>query len=79
MVGQSKGWVTLCVVCTVHKETRSAGVLDEPQNQGCRVSWFVPHNWQLWFGDLAHKIIEMISWFGSQNQVGYDLLVVSQN
>jgi hypothetical protein len=24
--------VTLCAVCTVHKETRSAGFLVEPQN-----------------------------------------------
>jgi hypothetical protein len=26
--------MTLCVVCTVHKETRSTGFLVEPQNQG---------------------------------------------
>jgi hypothetical protein len=25
---------TLCVVCTMHKETRSAGFLVQPQNQG---------------------------------------------
>jgi hypothetical protein len=25
LVGRSRGWVTLCAVCTVHKETRSAG------------------------------------------------------
>jgi hypothetical protein len=30
--------VTLCAVCTVHIETRSAGFLVEPQNQG---RWFV--------------------------------------
>jgi hypothetical protein len=28
--------VTLCVVCTVHVETRSANFLVEPQNQGER-------------------------------------------
>jgi hypothetical protein len=28
--------VTLCAVCTVHVETRSAGFLVEPQNQGRR-------------------------------------------
>jgi hypothetical protein len=28
--------VKLCVVCTVHVETRSAGFLVEPQNQGRR-------------------------------------------
>jgi hypothetical protein len=42
--------VTLCVVCTVHVETRHAGFLVEPQNQGSRfvsglasksLGWFV--------------------------------------
>jgi hypothetical protein len=63
----------------MHKETRSAGFLVEPQNQGRPVSRFGPQNQQLWFGDLAHKIIAAISWFGPQNQVGYGLLVVLQN
>jgi hypothetical protein len=36
MVGRSGGWVTSGVVCTVHMETSSAGVLVEPQNQGRR-------------------------------------------
>jgi hypothetical protein len=30
--------VTLCAVCTVHTEMRSAGFLVEPQNQG---RWFI--------------------------------------
>jgi hypothetical protein len=30
--------VASCAVCTVHVETRSAGFLVEPQNQG---QWFV--------------------------------------
>jgi hypothetical protein len=30
------GWVTPCVVCTVHVEMRSASFLVEPQNQGVR-------------------------------------------
>jgi hypothetical protein len=34
MAGQSRGRVTLCAVCTVHKETRSAGFLVQPQKQG---------------------------------------------
>jgi hypothetical protein len=34
MAGQSRGRVALCVVCTWHMETRSAGFLVEPQNQG---------------------------------------------
>jgi hypothetical protein len=36
MVGRSRGQVTLCAVYTVHVETRSAGFLVEPQNQGRR-------------------------------------------
>jgi hypothetical protein len=35
---RSRGRVTLCAVCTVHVETRSADFLVEPQNQG---RWFV--------------------------------------
>jgi hypothetical protein len=33
---RSRGQVTLCVICTVHKETRSTCFLVEPQNQGRR-------------------------------------------
>jgi hypothetical protein len=36
VVGRSRGQVTLCAVYTVHIETRSAGFLVEPQNQGQR-------------------------------------------
>jgi hypothetical protein len=36
VVGRSRGRVTLCVVCTVHVETRSTSFLVEPQNQGRR-------------------------------------------
>jgi hypothetical protein len=36
VAGQSRGQVALCAVCTVHIETRSAGFLVEPQNQGRR-------------------------------------------
>jgi hypothetical protein len=32
--GDREGWLTLCAVCTIHVETRSAGFLVEPQNQG---------------------------------------------
>jgi hypothetical protein len=38
VAGRSRGRVILCVVCTVHVETRSTCFLVEPQNQ-CR--WFV--------------------------------------
>jgi hypothetical protein len=37
VVGRSRGQVTLCAVCTVHVETRSAGFLVEPQNQDRRI------------------------------------------
>jgi hypothetical protein len=33
VVGRSRGQVTLCAVCTMHVETRSANFLVEPQNQ----------------------------------------------
>jgi hypothetical protein len=71
--------VTPCVICTVHKETRSAGFLVEPQNLGRRVSQFEPQNRQLWFGDLCLKITAMISWFVPQNKVGDGLSVAPQN
>jgi hypothetical protein len=36
VAGRSRGWVILFVICTVHKEIRSAGFLVWPQNQGRR-------------------------------------------
>jgi hypothetical protein len=33
---RSGGRVTICAVCTMHNEMRSAGFLVEPQNQGRR-------------------------------------------
>jgi hypothetical protein len=44
--------VTLCVVCTMHMEMRSASFLVEPQNQGYGLSVIWPQNhWDgfLWF------------------------------
>jgi hypothetical protein len=35
VAGRSRGRVAPCAVCTWHVETRSAGFLVEPQNQGC--------------------------------------------
>jgi hypothetical protein len=32
VAGRSGGRMTLCAICTVHKERRSAGFLVEPQN-----------------------------------------------
>jgi hypothetical protein len=45
--GRSRGWVTFCADCTVHKEMRSTGFLVLPQNQGQRVYGFGPQNRQL--------------------------------
>jgi hypothetical protein len=36
VAGLPRGRVVLCVICTVHIKTRSAGFLVEPQNQGRR-------------------------------------------
>jgi hypothetical protein len=38
VAGRLRRRVAPCAVCTVHMETRSAGFLLEPQNQG---RWFV--------------------------------------
>jgi hypothetical protein len=36
LTGRSRGRVAPCAVCNWHVETRSAGFLVEPQNQGQR-------------------------------------------
>jgi hypothetical protein len=54
----------------------SCGLYSKPL---ARVSRFGTQNRQLRFGDLAHKITMVVSWFGPQNQVGYGLSVVPQN
>jgi hypothetical protein len=38
-----------------------------------------PQNRQLRFGDLGLKITTTVSWFGTQNQVGFSLSVAPQN
>jgi hypothetical protein len=53
VAGWLRGRVTLCAVCTMHKEMRSAGFLDWPQNQG---RWFV--------SGLASKPHGRVSRFG---------------
>jgi hypothetical protein len=77
VVGRSGGKVTSCAVCTVHKETKSADFLVEPQNQGSRVSRFKPQNRQLRFGDLCIKVTVTVSWFRVQNQADFGLSVAS--
>jgi hypothetical protein len=44
VVRRSRGRATPCAVHTMHKETRSACFLVQPQNQGRRVSQFGPQN-----------------------------------
>jgi hypothetical protein len=56
VAGRSRDRVALCEVCIVHVETRSAGSLVEPQNQG---RWFV--------SGLASKSVALVSRFGPQN------------
>jgi hypothetical protein len=65
----------LCVICTVHKKTMSAGFLIWLQHQGQRfvsglaskppgrVFWFGPQNRQLRFGDLDIKTTTTVSYF----------------
>jgi hypothetical protein len=57
---------------------RSASFLVEPKKRSI-VSQFGPQNWQLQFGDLGLKITMTVSWFGPQNQAGFDLSVAPQN
>jgi hypothetical protein len=44
VAGRSRGQMMSCAVCTMHVETRSAGFLVEPQNQGPRFSLVWPQN-----------------------------------
>jgi hypothetical protein len=56
------------------------GFLVEPQNQGGGGFFqFGPQNRQLQFSDLDIKITATVSWFGPQNQAGFDLSVAPQN
>jgi hypothetical protein len=55
----------------------SPGLASKPR--WWRVSRFGSQNRQLWFGDLGLKITAVVSWLGSQNQVGFGLSVVPQN
>jgi hypothetical protein len=91
LAGRSRGQVTLCMVCNVHKEMSSVGFLVWPQNHGLRfvsglaskplgwVSQFMPQNRLLRFDNLGLKIIVTVSWFEPQNQARYGLSVAPQN
>jgi hypothetical protein len=61
-VGRSRGRVAPCVVCTWHRETRSAGFLVEHQNQGRRfVSGLASKTTRTVFTGLASKPVAMVS------------------
>jgi hypothetical protein len=76
----SRGRVAPCAVCTWHAETRSAGFLVEPQNQGG--GGFPGLGLKTGSSGLVIlglKITATVSWFGPQNQVSIGLSVASQN
>jgi hypothetical protein len=68
VVGRSRSWVALCAIYTWYVETRSAGSLVEPQNQGRR---FV--------SDLTSKPLRRFSMVWPQNQWRWFSPVWSQN
>jgi hypothetical protein len=73
VAGRLGGRMTLCAVCTVHKEMRSVDFLVEPQNQGRQfISGFDKTTGMVcrWFGfkttgtispDLASKLMATVS------------------
>jgi hypothetical protein len=50
-----------------------------PQYRWRLVFQFRPQNQQLRFSDLGLKITTMVSWFETQNQIGFGLSVAPQN
>jgi hypothetical protein len=80
VAGRSRGRVAPCAICTWHVETRSAGFLVEPQNQGG--GGFLGLGLKIGSAGLVIwglKITATVSWFVPQNQVGFGLSVVPQN
>jgi hypothetical protein len=65
VIGRSRDRVTLCAVCTIYMEMRSAGFFVEPQNQvyGLSVVWHQNH----WDGFLQFGLKtggDGFFWFG---------------
>jgi hypothetical protein len=54
VAGWSRGRVAPCAVCTGHVETRSAGFLVEPQNQGRRGGPGAAPGWAAGAGAVGH-------------------------
>jgi hypothetical protein len=79
VAGWSRGRVAPCAVCTWHVETRSAGFLVEPQNQGG--GGFPGLDLKIGSSGLViwDSITTMVSWLGPQNKVGFGLSVAPQN
>jgi hypothetical protein len=80
VAGRSRGRLAPCAVCTWHVETRSAGFLVEPQNQGG--GGFPGLGLKTGSSGLVIwglKITATVSWFGPQNQVGFALSIAPQN
>jgi hypothetical protein len=61
VAGRSRGRVASCAVCTWHVETRSAGFLVEPQNQGRRFfEWFGLKTTRTVFAGLASNLVATV-------------------
>jgi hypothetical protein len=58
VAGRSGGRLTVCVVCTVHVETRSESFLVEPQNQG---RWFGLKTTETVSPGLVSKLVMTVS------------------
>jgi hypothetical protein len=72
---RSRSRVALCAICTVHVETRSAGFLVEPQNQGQRfVSGFASKPLGRFVSSLASKPLGRFLPVWAQNR-WYDFLL----
>jgi hypothetical protein len=63
VAGRSGGRVTLCVVCTMHKETRSAGFSVVHQNQGLRFVSGLTSKSLGWF--VSGLVSKQLGWFVS--------------
>jgi hypothetical protein len=63
VTGRSRGQVTLCAICIMHKETLSMRFLVWPQNQGRWVLSVWPQNQRLlvfWFGHQNHRDVFLV-------------------
>jgi hypothetical protein len=79
VAGQQRGRVAPCAVCTWHVETRSAGFLVEPQNQGRRfVSGLASKPVATVYSSLASKLVATVSPSLASKPV-VDFLVEPQN